>query len=114
MRRKLKKGTYYIGDPCYLLNEDDYEKIVIDNFNNLENYENFFISKTKFGDGTYKDNQYGIYPVDSGLLSILPEEICSHDKKEEDFCRKVNFPKDFYVENQDGIFYFDKIRIKTK
>lgn len=80
----LNKGNYYIGDPCYFIKDEDWMDF-LDQLTGQE-YEggtgevNFkgktlFTSSTKYGDGTYLDNGDNRYPVDTGLISVIPTNI---------------------------------------
>lgn len=79
---KLKAGTYYIGDPCYAFQGDDWNKILDENdyFNAEEcSFKNIplFAVSTKHGDGCYEDQYGNEYPVDAGLIGCVPIELCN-------------------------------------
>jgi hypothetical protein len=70
-------GTYVLGDPCYVVPNDDWIKL-------LESCEYFkrpvgisggyevLAFGTKWGDGCYLDNKGREYPVDAGLIGLVP------------------------------------------
>lgn len=78
---KFKPGIYYIGDPCYAIQGDDWDQILneTDFFQNEKQTwkgKQIFASDTAYGDGTYLDQFKNEYPVDAGLIGIMPIEIC--------------------------------------
>lgn len=73
---KLPAGTYYVGDLCYILADDDYDEIVCsfeygDGDVYTVNGFTFAWSHTSYGDGVYQDKKKNLYPVDAGLIGIL-------------------------------------------
>ena len=75
----MPAGTYYIGDLCYVMDEewDEFCTITIDGHNcidgefALSDGRRFATYGTKYGDGAYTDqfgNQYG---VDAGLIGCI-------------------------------------------
>lgn len=124
---KLKKGTYYIGDPCYifdkswdrLLDEHDY----FTDDNQIYNVDGHLccIGGTAYGDGVYYDTFNRKYYVDAGMLGILPIGCLNIDnKKTVDSINKsehmhiVEFVSDFECDISNGIFTFDNIVINTQ
>lgn len=124
MKKILKAGTYYIGDPCYIfdgswmdiLNQTDYlndcSKPLFD--------RDFFAHSTAFGDGEFYDNNHYSYSVDAGLIACLPIEFVEIDNKVigdeeiQQYGNIVIFPEDFVCSYNNGIFNFgDKIIINT-
>lgn len=88
---KLQAGVYYIGDPCYVLNDADYEE-----FCNLSFSEPVFEFKgmrcfcggTHSGDGSFKakDIRFPSEPplaeiwVDSGQIAVIPYHLVDESK----------------------------------
>lgn len=119
---KLEAGTYYVGDLCYVLSEDDYDEIVCTfQYNDGEVYTingfTFAWAHTAYGDGCYTDSEGNHYPVDAGLIGILrvddhPEflqELLAHNAslKEDGWEWKRNlftFNEEFFIEFSDGVF----------
>lgn len=78
--KTLPAGQYYIGDCCYVLGDDydwddfcnqfftDGEDITI---NNLP----VVAYSTRYGDGTYKSNTGDSFPVDAGMIGIMPKKL---------------------------------------
>jgi hypothetical protein len=73
-------GTYYIGDLCYALGDDVYERIFggIGGYddglyvNNKNPNEFFMTAGTSFGDGLYAGSDGNDYAVDAGIIGITP------------------------------------------
>lgn len=124
---KLKKGTYYIGDPCYLFNK---------NWDNVLNETEYFGKKdspiytlfgeqccvggTAYGDGCYTDGIRQYY-VDAGILGVLPISLINIDKVEtidsinnSEGMHIIEFEYDFDVHIENGIFKFGSIYIDTR
>lgn len=127
---KLPAGTYYIGDPCYVFNDDYWSDICNKLFAN-EDWKNMnkivinetfiYMASTFYGDGEYKDQFMNSYPVDAGLLGIVPISIIQENNKisVDDIISKhlgviKTFDSDFEVfRDEDGVFYFGDIIIDT-
>jgi len=115
----LKKGKYYIGDPCYVIggNDEEREKLLQET-NNFENDIQFYkgypilIGNTADGDGIFKDNKGEVYGVDSGSIGIIPIVAIDH-KFERLYCHVITFKEDFVAEIEDGLFKFGNRIIKT-
>jgi hypothetical protein len=122
---KLKKGKYYIGDPCYIFGDSWVEVLnQTDYFNDGEIVKAFgkdcIAGGTSYGDGIYKDNHKRKYWVDAGLMGCLPISLINKDKKytkknieESEGMHIIDFKEDFEVSISSGIFKFGNIIIKT-
>ena len=70
-------GKYVLGDPCYVVPQEDWQPLLesCDYFNLpvglCKGYQVLAFS-TKYGDGTYADNKRRHYPVDAGLIGLVP------------------------------------------
>lgn len=83
----MPAGSYWVGDPCYAVpNEDwmpwleaaDYmneRRYLLATIDGWECREVLGIG-TAHGDGVYLDQSCREYPVDAGLIGVVPEEIC--------------------------------------
>ena len=125
-------GEYYIGDPCYIIPDEDWAELCINtnhwgagnepepNFDDglfQWNGRTCFATFTAYGDGCY-GNRKGdaMVGVDSGLIGIVP-------LKKEDEIEGLYYPytllrtfgKRFEVWEDDGVFHFgNKVKINTK
>lgn len=113
MRTSSKKG-FYIGDICYVLDDEDYYKIWGDKYNWKDgsividdSNMPVLVHGTAYGDGCYYDEQFNKYPVDAGVIGVVPLEYA---KKEDGLKlgRVIEAVKAFAyarLEYHDGIFY---------
>ena len=122
---KLKKGIYYVGDPCYIFNNSWLEVLNATNYFNDNEIVTVFKKEccaggTAYGDGSYFDNFNRKYWVDAGLIGVFPISLINKDKK---VTRKkielsegmhiIEFTEDFEVSISGGIFKFGDILINT-
>lgn len=82
-------GIYFIGDPCYALKEELYEKWGTENNYDDGDYGYFAVGSTKYGDGTYYDNFYRAYGVDAGILGVVNMEYSEPDKYDVDLLNEL-------------------------
>lgn len=121
----MPAGTYYIGDCCYVLREDQHENFCwvndfCEQFFDAEFDEDSFeilgerviAFSTKWGDGCYSSNVGFMFPVDAGLIGAVPSSLWKGS--EPPFgCKLVTFDKDFECFNEDGILTFGHVVIDT-
>ena len=121
---KLPGGKYYIGDPCYVLDDSVLDKmfvpymqfrkdsnIFIDNAPvfEFEKYK-YSIASTLVGDGVYFDRADNEYGVDSGTLACIPMELIEkYPKIDKDGNSKIgSFLGDYgHSKTIDNDFEFD-------
>lgn len=112
---KVPAGKYYISDPCYLFNDDDW-MCFCDHID-----EEFFkirgkcvcVFNTAHGDGLYKVKRHPTWevPVDAGVIGLTPVDIITKEPW-------MNFPivefkEDTECFSEDGILHFGKYEINT-
>jgi hypothetical protein len=134
LRTNLPPGKYFIGDICYLFPRptemwDDIVDLIYEKDDQGKSFDftykgiRFVGGTTKNGDGEYKDTNGFSYPVDAGIIAIVPYEAFNlepknyhHDKLTiEDACiNLVEFKNNFPVIIDDGEFDFGHININTK
>lgn len=79
---KLPAGRYYIGDPCYVIEEDWNDFCTtISTLKKSSDYFDFkgytiFVSNTCWGDGCYYDNFGHQFPVDAGIIAAIHQDLC--------------------------------------
>ena len=138
---QLPKGDYIITDPCYVLSDENYDKLICSEteldekgnkkFETLDgigkiNETLLFSHGTLWGYGCYNDNENYEYGVDSGQIGCIPMELVDKDKlkgvdgerKRENgssfyLIRKIHFPKNFKCSYDYGVFKFGDIVIPT-
>ena len=112
--RKFRPGSYYIGDPSYVLkkglpDENDvwYKMCDYNEYNETIDGEVFtaVISDTSYGDGVYEGSNDIEYGVDSGCLGVVPVELCGKEAMEtyEEFID--DFPQGLTFFAEDGLFF---------
>ena len=68
---KYGPGIYFLGDPCYVLKKELWQKAT-ENAGDFAAFEEFAIAPTMSGDGVYKDAYSGKeFGVDSASLGIV-------------------------------------------
>lgn len=115
---RLPPGRYFIGDPCYVFDDDKdtWDKLLdaglsdggVVEFNGHKVYAHH----TAYGDGTYKDQNGNEFGVDTGMLGAVPIELIEYPAGEEDGTM-VDAPNGLLVDYENGTFYFGNIVIKT-
>jgi hypothetical protein len=115
--RLFKAGKYYIGDICYVVNDNNWSKILEDT-NHFKN-RNFeykgkkcFVDRTAYGDGLYTDQYDKKYYVDAGIIGIMSVDVLDGNF-EGDGGQIIEFDSDFFVYADKGIFHFGNIIINT-
>ena len=117
MEETLIRGTYYLGDPSYVLTEDLYYDVLGEKYKfesgkydltNNEIYKDYVvIHNTHNGDGIFKDSKQRKYKVESGLLGLVPRRLITEGKMEQakKFGHFFNFPSNIEFYYDAGIFY---------
>lgn len=120
----MKAGKYYVGDLCYVFNDEDWNqicKIIIDGHSCLEGEFNlpdgrrFAIFNTAYGDGEYEDQNGHSYSVDAGSIGCTLDDNISADKYEDltQLGNIVEFEEDFNVYEKNGVIYIGHLEIDT-
>jgi hypothetical protein len=114
-------GQYVLGDPCYAVPDDDWMPLLesCNYFNNpigsvKDGMQKFFVLAfgTKWGDGCYAGSDGKEYPVDAGLLGLVPVELVKD--LSEHIGNIVRFDKDtLCVDDGSGKLKFGHIIIDT-
>ena len=112
--KRITAGTvtsnkgFAIVDPCYVLSDSVYYDFWEKKKNFAEgvfDYEgsSFAIARTVYGDGVYYDNHAHKYPVDAGVIALIPLELVS-DKSGLEFGTVFNTPGEAEFKSEDGVF----------
>jgi hypothetical protein len=130
----MKAGAYYCGDLAYVMHEDwdevcsllfpdDSENLFPDKSENmvtgeftLKNGVKFACYSTKYGDGTYYDQNGNNYSVDAGIIGcILVTDIVKSDQNNIRGGNIHTFDRDFETEYdlEEGNIYIGHIIIET-
>jgi hypothetical protein len=127
----MQAGKYYIGDLCYVLDDDEWDEVcsIIIKGNNffdgefvLEDGREFAIYSTAYGDGEYNDYYGNSYSVDSGSIGCIRIEDIKNVKNKIDIellGAIVNFDTQFVTgggrgtKGWEGIIQFGHVVIET-
>lgn len=80
----VPEGSYVIGDPCYAVPDKDWDDLLLscNYFQNpigcvKDGIQKFHVLafSTRWGDGTYRGSDGNDYPVDAGLIGLVPVEM---------------------------------------
>jgi hypothetical protein len=115
-------GQYVLGDPCYAVPDEHWDDLLAscDYFHSPVGYVNVGYTKkfrvlgfgTRWGDGCYAGSDGKEYPVDAGLIGLVPIELV--EDVSEHYGNIVTFNKDTICSsNGDGKLRFGSIIIDT-
>ena len=121
----VPKGSYVIGDPCYAVPDKDWLPLLQscnyfeDPIGTIKDETRQFSVlgfSTKWGDGSYRGSDGNVYPVDAGLIGLVPvemvEELADHDGDYDGVI--VKFDRDtLCVNDGSGKLKFGHITIDT-
>lgn len=126
----MPAGKYWIGDPCYVFPHDGpmgnkWGELLdeVDFFETLSYGEldggkiKVWAASTAYGDGRYIGSNGKAFPVDAGLIGIVPQETIDYlnrvDNDLDYLGLFIEFTEPFIVRSRSGIFDFGHIRIDT-
>ncbi len=121
----MPAGTYYVGDLCYVLQEEGSDiwgqLCKASNFEDgevqLESGVRAAVYGTKYGDGSFFDKEGHEFAVDSGTLGcVLLEQTESEAVKKclaANICRVVEFEEAFETSEEGGIVKLGRVWIDT-
>jgi hypothetical protein len=110
-------GKYVIGDPCYAVPDRLWDELLksCDFFRTpigQANGHKVLGFGTKWGDGCYRGTDGREYPVDAGLIGLVPIELVEDPLQHSDFI--VTFSKPTLCTDHDnGALQFGHIIIDT-
>ncbi len=121
---KFKAGKYYVGDPCYVIRDDEWKELLAhSDFFNCGYYQwkghRMFTASTAHGDGCFMDNEGREYGVDAGVIGIVPYDYiimcdCPDCINGVEGGHVIEFKEDFEVCMLDrGVFCFGHIVIDS-
>jgi hypothetical protein len=117
MTAVVPPGTYYLGDPCYTVPNELWQELLesCDYFDTPEGtvYGYTVIAfGTAHGDGVYSDRAGNFYPVDAGLIGLVPVGLAG-DVVRDDLVRKIQIDHPTICSSFDGVLKFGHIEINT-
>lgn len=116
----MPAGKYYVGDPCYACPDERWlEWLKAANFEDEGRYLAATLDGhallgigTMYGDGSYLGSDGKDYPVDAGLLGLVPVEVADITGYKD--MEIVEFPDDFTCTWDDsGVITLGHIEIDT-
>lgn len=120
---EVPAGKYILGDPCYAIPDDEWLDLLdtCDYFNTpigtLRKRQGTFrvvAFSTRWGDGCYEGTDGKMYPVDAGLIGLVPVEVVGMDALRKDLCNVVTFDKPTKCSSDgEGKLRFGHITIDT-
>lgn len=116
----IPANTYFLGDPCYAVRGDDWDVLLnsCDFFDNpVGEIKGFkvYASSTAYGDGVYTGSTGNEYPVDAGLIGLVPVEYVEQARATDtslDAMHKITITKPttfWYVDGTIGITGVEEI-----
>jgi len=111
-------GVYWLGDPCYAIDDHDEWIALLEDANFFEDQitgqlKGFTVYSvgTLYGDGHYQDSEGFRYPVDAGMIGLVPVELTREDIEG---MRKINIDKPtIFSVNTAGMITFGNVTIMT-
>ena len=99
---EVPAGKYILGDPCYAVPDSEWMELLesCDYFENPigkitrhdKSYYHIVAFSTRWGDGCYRGTDGNSYPVDAGLIGLVPLAVCK-DVIRDDLSQVVTFDK---------------------
>jgi hypothetical protein len=120
----LNPGEYYVGDLCYVFNEETWEEVCeltldentcLEGVFQLKDGRIFSMFGTAYGDGEYRDQKGRVYLVDSGTIGcVLASDIDIGARVfGTDGGQVVKMSEPFSPYNQEGYLHFGTVSIDT-
>lgn len=121
----LKAGTYYVGDLCYVMSREEWDQLhpmlfptrdssMVEGEHEI-NGKKIAIYGTAHGDGSYDDQHYNEYGVDSGSIGCILVSDADPDllKEINDLGHIHEFKNNFYTSTDGSVLTFGSIEIDT-
>lgn len=113
----LPAGKYYIGDPCYVIDNEKWDDFLGPFWNHGGRGGKFDFEGddcvafyTQYGDGQYElEGEGALLPVDAGMIGCIPKVMCHSDGDGAD----VTFDEPFECWEENGNLHFGDLVVKT-
>ncbi len=117
----LPAGKYFVGDPCYVFDDDSWSGLMDKRFDEMSDGVTFFwdgkkvwTHSTAYGDGEYGDSTGRMsFGVDAGLIGVVPVELATEEALNDKSLTIIEFMQPFNVLYDGGVFYIGHIIIDT-
>ena len=121
MKTKIPAGKYYLGDPCYMVPDDEWHDLLYtcqtfqEPVGTLRDGTKIYALPTAYGDGQYTGSDGFSYGVDAGLIGLVPVGIKLDDDSKQclDLVNIVEFLTDTVMYDDNGVLTFGHIVIDT-
>ncbi len=113
--KTMPAGTYYIGDPCYVIG--DWNAFCQEWFNvdqGIFDYDghNVCVYNTQYGDGAFPCSNGAVLGVDAGLIGAIPAVLMTQGSY--DLGTEVVFEESFECgRDWDGRMHFGDFEVMT-
>lgn len=118
----MPAGTYYVGDLCYVLDDDDWDWVCLNSFDpksgksiqgmfEMNNGKKFCLFETAYGDGEYNDQFGKSYLVDSGTIGCVLLKYTTKDGMNGG--QIIQFNEPFECKKSDKTLIFGPVTINT-
>ncbi len=125
VRVTVQAGEYYLGDPCYTVPHRLWHALLdssnfFDSCTPIGTVEGHQVLAfgTKYGDGTYRDQQGVKYPVDAGIIGLVPvalvEKTEANGVEKSNCSRIIKFDRAVTCYSDDGVLHFGDYVIDTR
>lgn len=114
---EVPAGTYWLGDPCYAI-EDGWERFLDEGIfaggpiGPLGKNGEALAFGTAYGDGCYEGSDGNHYAVDAGLIGLVPVKHAEKTPNDK-LSKKVTFTEPTLCTNRNGLMKFGSITIDT-
>jgi hypothetical protein len=117
IKMHVPAGKYYLCDPCYVVNDDQWNDYLRSLYSVTDGVFEFKESicvafVTEYGDGTYEDQHGNMFDVDSGLIGITPID-CAFLNDQPNKYLIIEFLKPTEVSTINGLLVFGEYIIDT-
>ena len=126
---KLPAGKYYIGDPCYVIDSDNWGEFldsfwVLDNIRYIDRNGGIFdfdgyaccAFYTLYGDGQYEASNGAMLGVDAAMIGAIPLVLCTRGDMNgpDSDGTVVEFHEPFEcARDYDGLLHFGNVTVMT-
>lgn len=105
-------GKYYLGDTCYVLDDNIYHGIWGDKYGFDDGlihtpHGDYVVASTAYGDGTFEDDSTEgiIYGVDAGSIGLVPLSLATKEKPGIKHGRVIDVKNKIIFNAQNGQFH---------
>jgi hypothetical protein len=114
---EVPPGEYWVGDPCYIVTDLAWEEALLSSrmftlpIGVTGGGAQVLAFHTHHGDGVYHDKQGREYPVDAGVIGLVPVE--GFPEPADGLMHKIEFEQPAVCFTEDGIIFLGHLSIDT-